>query len=128
MRIIPYTLRITHYSRAPAAWPGRPKIHMAGYAPRDTHTRAAEPTTTESESEDKRRGLRGTVEMTPSGDVRWTIVRPFVSFQRKKVVEILRCFLPFPFIVIISCPFARTVWVNGPPKAYRSADGARRWA
>jgi hypothetical protein len=74
MRIIPYTLRITHYSRAPAAWPGRPKIHIAGYAPRDTP--AAE--TTMTESEDKQRGLRGTVEMTPSGDVRWTIVRPFI--------------------------------------------------
>jgi hypothetical protein len=70
MRIIPFTLRITHYSRAPASWPGRPKIHVAGYAPLDT------PAGITSESEDRQRRLRGTVEMTASGDVRWTIVRP----------------------------------------------------
>jgi hypothetical protein len=69
MRIIPFTLRITHYSRAPASWPGRPKIHVAGYAPLDT------PAGIMSESEDRRRRFRGTVEMTASGDVRWTIVR-----------------------------------------------------
>jgi hypothetical protein len=72
MRIIPFTLRITHYSRAPASWPGRPKIHVAGYAPLDTPAGIM----TESESEDRLRRFRGTVEMTASGDVRWTIVRP----------------------------------------------------
>ena len=73
MRIVPFTLRITHYSRASAAWPGRPKIHIAGYAPLDN------PAQIMTESEDKQRLLRGTVEMTPSGDVRWTIVRPLLS-------------------------------------------------
>ena len=72
MRIIPFTLRITHYSRAPASWPGRPKIHVAGYAPVDTLAG------TTTGSEDRQRRLRGTVEMTASGDVRWTIVRPFI--------------------------------------------------
>ncbi|KAF8489529.1 hypothetical protein F5888DRAFT_1638533 [Russula emetica] len=56
MRIIPFTLSITHYSRGPASWPGRPKIHVAGYA-----------------AQDRLKSLRGTVEMTASGDVRWTI-------------------------------------------------------
>jgi hypothetical protein len=72
MRIIPFTLRITHYSRAPASWPGRPKIHVAGYAPLDTPAGIM----TESE-DDEQRQFRGTVEMTASGDVRWTIVRHF---------------------------------------------------
>ena len=72
MRIIPFTLRITHYSRAPASWPGRPKIHVAGYAPVDTLAG------TTTGSEDRQRRLRGTVEMTASGDVRWTIVGPFI--------------------------------------------------
>ena len=62
MRIIPLTLRITHYTRAPAAWPGRPTIHVSG----DWHTAAAPP--------DLAR-VRGTVEMASSGDVRWTLVR-----------------------------------------------------
>ena len=69
MRIIPFTLRITHYSHAPASWPGRPKIHVTGFAPLDT------PAGLMTESEDRQRRLRGTVEMTASGDVRWTIVR-----------------------------------------------------
>jgi hypothetical protein len=30
MRIFLVTLRITHYSRADASWPGRPKIHFEG--------------------------------------------------------------------------------------------------
>lgn len=75
MRIIPYTLRITHYSRAIASWPGRPKIHVAGYAPLDTPAGIM----SESESEDRQRPYRGTVEMTASGDVRWTIVRVISS-------------------------------------------------
>ena len=62
MRIIPLTLRITHYTRAPAAWPGRPTIHVAG----DWHTASARPELSR---------VRGTVEMTASGDVRWTLVR-----------------------------------------------------
>jgi len=60
MRIIPLTLRITHYTRAPAAWPGRPTIHLAG----DWHT-ATEPHLAR---------VRGTVEMAASGDVRWTLI------------------------------------------------------
>lgn len=75
MRIIPFTLRITHYSRAPASWPGRPKIHVTGYAPLDTPAGIM----SESESEDRQRPCRGTVEMTASGDVRWTIVRAISS-------------------------------------------------
>ncbi len=75
MRIIPFTLHITHYSRAPASWPGRPKIHVAGYAPTDTPAG----TMTMAESENIKRRLSGTVEMTASGDVRWTVVRPFLS-------------------------------------------------
>jgi hypothetical protein len=62
MRIIPLTMRITHYSRAPAAWPGRPTIHVSG----DWHTATAEPELAR---------VRGTVEMTASGDIRWTMVR-----------------------------------------------------
>jgi len=62
MRIIPLTLRITHYSRAPAAWPGRPTIHVAG----DWHTATAPPELAR---------VRGKVEMVASGDVRWTLVR-----------------------------------------------------
>jgi hypothetical protein len=64
MRIIPLTLRITHYTRAPAAWPGRPTIHVAG----DWHTATAPPELAR---------VRGTVEITASGDVRWTLVRFF---------------------------------------------------
>ncbi|KAI9448948.1 hypothetical protein F5148DRAFT_1249066 [Russula earlei] len=61
MRIIPLTLRITHYSRAPPQWPGRPMIHVAG----DWHTTATPP--------DLAR-VRGTVEMVSSGDIRWTLI------------------------------------------------------
>jgi hypothetical protein len=66
MRIIPLTLRITHYSRAPAAWPGRPTIHVAG----DWHTATAPPELAR---------VRGKVEMVASGDVRWTLVRSIIS-------------------------------------------------
>jgi hypothetical protein len=62
MRIIPLTLRITHYTRAPAAWPGRPTIHVAG----DWYTASAPPELSR---------VRGMVEMTGLGDVRWTLVR-----------------------------------------------------
>jgi len=70
MRIIPLTLRITHYTRAPAAWPGRPTIHVAG----DWHTSSAPPELSR---------VRGTVEMTASGDVRWTLVRILLIPNKK---------------------------------------------
>ncbi|KAH9961869.1 hypothetical protein BJV74DRAFT_954519 [Russula compacta] len=60
MRIIPLTLCITHYTRAPTAWPGRPTIHVAG----DWHTSAMPPELAR---------VRGTVEMAASGDVRWSM-------------------------------------------------------
>jgi hypothetical protein len=64
MRIIPLTIRISHYTCAPAAWPGRPTIHVVG----EGHT-ATPPALTR---------VRGTVEMMPaSGDVRWTLVRDY---------------------------------------------------
>jgi hypothetical protein len=78
MRIIPFTLRITHYSRGPASWPGRPKIHVAGYAAIDTLSPAG--TMSESQSEDRQRRLYGTIEMTASGDVRWTTVRLVIYY------------------------------------------------
>ncbi|KAF8263617.1 hypothetical protein EI94DRAFT_1806964 [Lactarius quietus] len=59
MRIIPLTIRISHYTRAPAAWPGRPTIHVVG----EWHT-VTPPALTR---------LRGTVEMAATGDVRWTL-------------------------------------------------------
>ena len=61
MRIIPLTIRISHYTRAPAAWPGRPTIHVVG----EWHTTTPPALTRVS----------GTVEMAASGDVRWTLVR-----------------------------------------------------
>jgi hypothetical protein len=88
MRIIPFTLRITHYSRAPASWPGRPKIHVAGYAPLDT------PAGITTESEDQQRRCHGTVEMTASGDVRWTIVRPVFC---QLIITITITIYPAPF-------------------------------
>ncbi|KAI9457327.1 hypothetical protein BJY52DRAFT_1120501, partial [Lactarius psammicola] len=60
MRIIPLTLRISHYTRAPAAWPGRPTIHVVG----DSYTTTRPPALTR---------VHGTVEMVASGDVRWTL-------------------------------------------------------
>ena len=48
-----------------------------------------------SESEDGQRRLRGTVEMTASGDVRWTIVRLIIwSFfvHRYHLTIFLLCF------------------------------------
>lgn len=59
MRIIPLTIRISHYTRAPAAWPGRPTIHVVG----EWHTTTPPALTRVS----------GTVEMAASGDVRWTL-------------------------------------------------------
>lgn len=59
MRIIPLTIRISHYTRAPAAWPGRPAIHVIG----EWHTTTPPGLTRVS----------GTVEMAASGDVRWTL-------------------------------------------------------
>ena len=63
MRIIPLTIRISHYTRAPAAWPGRPTIHIVG----EWHTTTPPALTRVS----------GTVEMAASGDVRWTLVSAF---------------------------------------------------
>ncbi|KAH9059389.1 hypothetical protein EDB83DRAFT_2224511, partial [Lactarius deliciosus] len=60
MRIIPLTLRISHYTSAPAAWPGRPTIHVVG----EWHTATTPSVLTRT---------HGTVEMTASGDVRWTL-------------------------------------------------------
>jgi len=78
MRIVPFTLRITHYSRAPASWPGRPKIHVTGYSREDTPSGTT--IESESESEGSQKQIYGTVEMTASGDVRWTIVRLHFPF------------------------------------------------
>ncbi|KAI9507220.1 hypothetical protein F5148DRAFT_1206976 [Russula earlei] len=61
MWIIPLTLHIKHYSRAPPQWPGQPMIHVAG----DWHTMATPPDLTR---------VCGTVEMVSSGDVRWTLI------------------------------------------------------
>jgi hypothetical protein len=114
MRIIPFTLRITHYSRAPASWPGRPKIHVAGYAAVDSPSHAG--IVSESQSEDRQRRLYGTVEMTASGDVRWTTVRLVIiitipsrlffffsfsfrrEFERRKKLTIF-CFVLFCFVL-----------------------------
>ncbi|KAI9457329.1 hypothetical protein BJY52DRAFT_1170827 [Lactarius psammicola] len=60
MRIVPLTLRISHYTHAPAAWPGRPTIHVVG----EWHTTTTPPALTR---------VHGTVEMAASGDVRWTL-------------------------------------------------------
>jgi hypothetical protein len=72
MRIFPYTLRITGYSRAPAAWPARPKIHFAGESCLDVAPAAMAPVA----DVPVLRGLSGTVQMASSGDVHWSIVRP----------------------------------------------------
>ena len=68
MRIIPLTLRISHYTRASAGWPGRPTIHVIG----EWHTTTTQPALTR---------VRGTVEMAASGDVRWTLVRDILLFR-----------------------------------------------
>ena len=72
MRIFPYTLRITGYSRAPAAWPARPKIHFEGESCLDVAPAAMAPVA----DAPVQRCLSGTVQMAASGDVHWTIVRP----------------------------------------------------
>jgi hypothetical protein len=72
MRIILMTLRITHYSRAHALWPGRPKIHFNG----EMHIGVTE----DNPSDSGLRLLQGTVQMVASGDVRWSHVRThFIS-------------------------------------------------
>jgi hypothetical protein len=79
MRIIPMTLRITHYSRAHALWPGRPKIHFDG----EMHIGVSEANPSDS-------GLRlvqGTVQMAASGDVRWSHVRPSYQFPPPSLLE-----------------------------------------
>ncbi|KAI9453755.1 hypothetical protein F5148DRAFT_985416 [Russula earlei] len=60
MRIIPLTLRITHYSHAPPQWPGRSMIHVAG----NWHTTATPLDLTP---------VRGMVKMVLSGDIHWTL-------------------------------------------------------
>ena len=106
MRIIPLTIRISHYTRAPAAWPGRPTIHVVG----EGHT-ATPPALTR---------VRGTVEMMPaSGDVRWTLVRDnFLSLAICSGVDLLA----------VRHRLARTETANGPARACNSAGAARRWA
>ena len=74
MRIFPYTLRITGYSRAPAAWPARPKIHFEGASCLDVAPAAMAPVA----DVPVQRCLSGTVQMAASGDVHWTIVRLFL--------------------------------------------------
>lgn len=103
MRIIPLTIRISHYTRAPAAWPGRPTIHVVG----EWHT-ATPPALTR---------VRGTVEMTASGDVRWTLVRDRLSLVPMRVADCTG-----------RHPLARTEMANGPVRAYSSADAALLWA
>ena len=104
MRIIPLTIRISHYTRAPVAWPGRPTIHVVG----EWHT-ATPPALTR---------VCGTVEMTTSGDVRWTLVRD-------------RLFSLVPVRAADRTgrhPLARTETANGPARACSSAGAARQWA
>ncbi|KAH9985958.1 hypothetical protein BJV77DRAFT_932228, partial [Russula vinacea] len=55
MRIFPFTLRITDYSRAPASWPGRPKIHLRRRI--------------NGEADPDLRRMHGMVQMTASGEV-----------------------------------------------------------
>jgi hypothetical protein len=74
MRIFPFTLRIAHYSRAPASWPGRPKIHFEG----EMYYGAAPTPVTVQPDPDLRR-MQGTVQMTASGEVCWSLVRSFIS-------------------------------------------------
>ena len=69
MRIYPFTLRVTHYSRAHPSWPGRPKIHFEGEMLQDNATLTA------IAPDGVTRRLRGTVQMAASGDVHWSLVR-----------------------------------------------------
>jgi hypothetical protein len=79
MRIIPFTLRITHYSRAHALWPGRPKIHFEGEMIIGT---------TEADPGDPGlRLLEGVVHMAASGDVRWSMLCFREDGQRRFVIE-----------------------------------------
>jgi hypothetical protein len=68
MRIFPFTVHITHYSRAPASWPGRPKIHFEGEMFQDITVAGTTPDMLV-------RRMCGTVQMATSGDVRWSFVR-----------------------------------------------------
>lgn len=77
MRIFPFTLRIVQYSRAPASWPGRPKIHFEGemyYGATPTQA-----TTVGGAPNPDLRRMQGTVQMTASGEVCWSLVR-FLSY------------------------------------------------
>ena len=127
MRIIPLTMRITRYSRAPAAWPGRPTIHVTG----DWHTATAEPELAR---------VRGTVEMTASGDIRWTMVRNYFftyplhrfSMERQshgeKKKESIDIDVRFFFLVCASrYRSERTERASGLPRACSSAGAARPW-
>ena len=88
MRIFPYTLRITGYSRAPAAWPARPKIHFAGESCLDVAPAAMAPIA----DAPVLRGLSGTVQMAASGDVHWSIVRHLI-FSSPPGLSLFPCFL-----------------------------------
>ena len=69
MRIFPFTVRITHYSRGHASWPGRPKIHFEGEMLQDTTALTA------MTPDGVTRRLHGTVQMAASGDVHMSLVR-----------------------------------------------------
>lgn len=89
-RIIPLTLRIAHYSCAPAAWPEQPTIHVTG----NWHTAKVEPELAR---------LRGTVEMTASGNIRSTALGLF-----EVVLLVGVCFL-----VDYGTADAKTNWEKG---------------
>ena len=148
MRIFPYTLRITGYSRAPAAWPARPKIHFAGESCLDVAPAAMAPIA----DAPVLRGLSGTVQMAASGDVHWSIVRHLIFLLPG--LFLFPCFLEggggrggkglrsaetdawIDFWGLILCAracvcsnaSARTRRSDGPARPCRSAGAARPWA
>ena len=119
MRITPFTLHITHYSRAHAAWPGRPKIHFEG----EMHMQHAGTTVADPTGDSGHRLLKGVVHMAASGDVRWSLVRqfPLPSCQRvlcERLIILDAC---------ISLATATTGSVAITSRAYSSAGPARPW-
>ncbi|KAH9984879.1 hypothetical protein BJV77DRAFT_952269 [Russula vinacea] len=83
MRITPFTLHITHYSRAHAAWPGRPKIHFEG----EMHMQHAGTTVADPTGDSGHRLLKGIVHMAASGDVRWSLLSYRDDGQRRYNIE-----------------------------------------
>jgi hypothetical protein len=136
MRIYPFTLRITHYSRAHPSWPGRPKIHFEGEMLQDNNTLTA------IAPDGVTRRLRGTVQMAASGDVHWSLVRCILSFSPLLSLLALRgrggvavgktdgCLLLglLGWLGVFRNAIAKTHRFDGPARPYRSAGAARAWA